>query len=186
MHVTGQQSPLELALTVPEARSAVTPSGRRITGRTVQEEQTKMAMRPSQSGGKTMSSTESRRWLTDGLRSTYYKCLDYRKTIHIEYTVTRKHRQMYESTVTLAMTEKDRQCGPMTSRSYFNPMTNALIGLRQEQGTENSYIPKNERTRQRPFDDRLQAKLEWLSQGWRTFFAQLSCSSSSSTKLVVT
>ena len=55
--------------------------------------------------------------------------------------------------------------------------------LRQEQGEEKFYIPKNERTRQRPFDDRLQAKLEWFSQNWRTYFAQPSSSASSSRKI---
>ena len=41
-------------------------------------------------------------------------------------------------------------------------------------------FPKNERTRQRPIDEELQAKFEWLSQHWRTYFAQSSSSSSSS------
>ena len=39
---------------------------------------------------------------------------------------------------------------------------------------------KNERSRQRPFDEELQARSEWMSQNWRTYFAQPSSSSSSS------
>ena len=35
-------------------------------------------------------------------------------------------------------------------------------------------------TKQRPFDEELQAKLRWLNQDWRTYFAQSSSSSSSS------
>ena len=41
-------------------------------------------------------------------------------------------------------------------------------------------ITKNERTRQRPFDEALQAKLQWMSQNWRTYFSQPSSSSTSS------
>ena len=94
----------------------------------------------------------------------------YLNTNDMDYTATWKQRHRYESTITLAMTTKDRQCGP----------TDALIGLQQEQGRQNSYTPKNERSEQRPFDEELQAKLEWLSQNWMTHFAQSSSSSSSS------
>ena len=87
-------------------------------------------------------------------------------------------RHRYESTITLAMTTEDRQCGPMHRRSDYKPTD--LTSLRQEQVRQNSYIPKNERTRQRPFDEQLQAKFEWLSQDWRTYFVQSSSSSSSS------
>ena len=67
----------------------------------------------------------------------------------------------------------------MNRRSDYKDTPNALIDLRQEPGREKSYIPENERSRQRPFDEELQAKLEWLSLNWMTHFAQ-SCSSSSS------
>ena len=72
----------------------------------------------SQSGGNRMSSTENRRWPTDGLRSTL-------KTIDVEYTATWGQRHRYESTVTLDMTTKDRQCGPMNRRSDYKPTTHA-------------------------------------------------------------
>ena len=62
----------------------------------------------------------------------------------------------------------------------FKPTTQALASLRQEQGRQNCKIPKKERTRRRPFDEELQATLEWLSQDWRTYLAHSSSSSSSS------
>ena len=104
--------------------------------------------------------------LSHGWTGEYCKYLDHLKTFYIANAATWKQRHRYERTITLDMTTKDP--------------TDALIGLRQEQGRENPKIPKNERTRQRPFDDRLQAKLEWLSQHCRTDFAQPSSSSSSS------
>ena len=100
-------------------------------------------------------------------------------TIDITYVATSEQRHRYESTITLACNEKDRQAGPMNARKDFKPSTQFIAGLRQEQGRHNSYIPNNEKTRQRPFDEELQAKLEWMSQNWRTYFAQSSSSSSS-------
>ena len=40
-------------------------------------------------------------------------------------------------------------------------------------------IPKNERVRQRPFDEALRADLDWQSQHWKTYWSQTSSSSSS-------
>ena len=54
-----------------------------------------------------------------------------------------------------------------------------LTSLGQEQGRQNSYIPKNERVRQRPFDEALRADLERQSQNWKTYWSQTSSSSSS-------
>ena len=39
---------------------------------------------------------------------------------------------------------------------------------------QNSCIPKNERVRQRPFDEALRADLEWERQNWKTFWSQTS------------
>ena len=41
-------------------------------------------------------------------------------------------------------------------------------------------FPRTRETRQRPFDEELQAKLEWLNQNLRPYFSQTSSSSSSS------
>ena len=70
----------------------------------------------------------------------------------------------------MACDDEDRQAGPMKAREDFRPTTQILASLRQEQGRQNSFFPKNERTRQRLLDEELQAKLEWMSQDWRTFF----------------
>ena len=102
----------------------------------------------------------------------YCRYVDYLTTIDISYIATWEQRHRYESTITLACSEKDRQAGPMNTRKDFKPTTQVLASLPQEQGRQNSFYPKNERTRQRPFDEELQAKLEWLSHNWRTNFAQ--------------
>ena len=84
-----------------------------------------------------------------------------------------------ESTIALACNDEDRQAGPMKARKDFRPTTKIVASLRQEQGRQNSFVPKNERTRQRPFDEVLQAKSELLNQNWRIYFSQSSSSSSS-------
>ena len=75
----------------------------------------------------------------------------------------------WSPTITLAMTTRDRQCGLMNGRNDGKPTT-----------IRKFYIPKNERSKQKPFDKELQAKFEWLSQNWMTHFAQSSSCSSSS------
>ena len=89
------------------------------------------------------------------------------------HTTPWHHRHRYESTITLVCNDEDRETGPVNARKHFKPTTQVLASLRQEQ-------KENERTRQRPFDEELQAKLEWMSQHWRTYFTQSSSSSSSS------
>ena len=73
------------AQTVPEAESVVNSSGEEITGkrRTPQEQRSKMARILSQSGGNRMSSTENRRWPTDGLGSTANICITSRRLMLI-------------------------------------------------------------------------------------------------------
>ena len=88
-------------------------------------------------------------------------------------------RHRYESTITLVCNDEDRQAGPMKARKDVGPTTKILASLRQEQGRENSCIPKNERLRQRPFDETLRAESEWMSQIENLFLATFSSSSSS-------
>ena len=107
-----------------------------------------------------------------------YSVEGYLKTIHIDCTATWRQRHRCESTVTLAMTTKYRQCGPMNRRSDSFPLLMLSWVFDKERGRQNSYIPKNERSRKRPFDEELQAKLWWLSHHWMTYFAQSSSSSS--------
>ena len=54
--------------------------------------------------------------------------------------------------------DTNRQAGPMKARKNHPLTTKVLEGLREEQGRQNFFIPQNERTRQRPFDEELQAK----------------------------
>ena len=60
----------------------------------------------------------------------------------------------------------------MNRRSDYNPLL--MLSSVFDRSKEEKYpkIPKNERTRQRPSDDRLQAKLELSSQHWKAYFAQ--------------
>ena len=76
--------------------------------------------------------------------------------------------------LTLACNTQDRQEGPLNTRKDFKPTMQALASLRQEQGRNNSYSPKNERTRQRPFDQELYTKLEWMSQKQNWWHSQWS------------
>ena len=79
--------------------------------------------------------------------------LDYLTTIVISYIATWHQRHRYESTITLVCNEEDRQAGLMNARTDFGPNTRILASLRQEQGRQNFFIPKNEKMRQRPFDE---------------------------------
>ena len=98
----------------------------------------KDATRAASKSGK---STITIRWQDDeqyresqkahGWTEEYCKYLDYLKTIDVILTTrpcAQRHR--YDSTITVAMTAKYRQCGPMNRRrSDYIPTTNALIGL---------------------------------------------------------
>ena len=84
-------------------------------------------------------------------------------TVDISYTALWHQRRRYEITVTLVCNDDDRQAGPMRARKDFKPTTKILTSV-QEQGRQKSFVPKNERIRQRPFDDALRAELEWMSE----------------------
>ena len=104
----------------------------------------------------------------------------YLTTIEISYTAPWHQRHHYESTITLVCNDDDRQAAPTRARNDFKPTTKTLTCLRQEQGRQNSFIPKNERVRERPFDEALRAELEWISQIWKTYWSQPSSSTSPS------
>ena len=95
--------------------------------------------------------------LAHGWTEECCRYLDYLTTIDISYIATWEQRHRYESTITLACNFKDRQAGPVNARKDFKPTAQVLASLRQEQGRQNSQIRKNERTRQTPFDEELQA-----------------------------
>ena len=104
--------------------------------------------------------------LAHGRTEEYCRYLDYLTTIDISYAATWEQRHRYESTITLSCDTQDGQEGPMNTRTGFQS--------HYARRTTEFY------TRQRPFDEELRAKLEWMSQNWRTHFAQPSSSSSSS------
>ena len=102
-------------------------------------------------------------------------------TIGISHTAPWHHRHRYESAITLVRNDDDdREAGPIRARRDFEPTTKILTSLRQQQGRQHSSIPKNERMRQRTFDEEFRAELEWMSQDWKTFWSQPSSSSPSS------
>ena len=110
----------------------------------------------------------------------YCRYLDYFTTIDISHTAPWQQRHRFDSTIRLVCKDDDRQAGPMRARRDFKPITIILTSLRQEQGRQHSFIPKNERVRQRPCDEALRPELEWQSQNWKTCWSQPSSSSSSS------
>ena len=145
---------------------------------------------PEEEHGNTTRGTIVIRWQEDetcrssqqvhGWTEEYCRYLGYFTTIDISYTAPWHQRHRYESNITLVCNDENRQGGPMKARQDFKPTTKILASLRQEKGRQHSFIPKNERMRQRPFDEALRAELEWMSQNGRTYFSQpSSCSSSS-------
>ena len=100
-----------------------------------------------------------------GWTEEFCRYLDHLTTIDISYTAPWHQRHGYESTITLVCNDDDdRQAGPMRARKDFRPTMEIFTSLRQELGRQNSFIPKNERVRQRPFDEALRAELESMSQ----------------------
>ena len=112
---------------------------------------------------KCRESQKVRGWTED-----YYQYLDHLTTIDISYSATWHQRNRYENTIVLVGNDDDRQAGPMRAREDFRSTTHNLTVLQREQGRQNSHIPKNERARQRPFNEALRADLEWHTNGGNT------------------
>ena len=123
----------------------------------------------SQSGGNKMRSaeilSEPRGWTEE-----YCRYLDYLTTIDISYTAPWHQRHRYESTITLACNDEDRQAGPMKARRDFRPTTKILASLRQEEGRQIFFIPKNERMRHSEHQDsqwREHQDTQWRDHQWQ-------------------
>ena len=142
------------------------------------EEQEGTVMTPSCSDGRVTISFEN---LTKihGWTEDLCRFLDYFTTVDISYSAIWHQRNRYENNILLVSNDDDRHAGPMRARKDFKPTTQTLTDLRPEQGRQNSYIPKNERARQRTVDEALRADLEWHSQNSKTHWSQTSSSSSS-------
>ena len=106
--------------------------------------------------------------LAHGRTEEYCRYLDYLTTIDISYVATWEQRHRYESTSTLSCVHKIVKKDQRKQVQVFRTTTQG--------GRQNSFF---RRTRERG-KDRSTAKLEWMSQNWRTHFAQPSSSSSSS------
>ena len=130
-------------------------------------------------GRMTKKKRESQKKFMDGQKIIADTCLDYLTTIDISCSATWHQRNKYEDTILLESNNDDKQAGPMRARTDFKSTTQHLTVLRQEQGRQNVGIPKNERARQRPFDEALRANLGWHSPNWKTHWSQTSSAPSS-------
>ena len=127
------------------------------------------------------------RWISDdiyrasqtkiGWTREYCRYLDFLTTIVISYCATWKQRSRYENNLVLGVNDSPHP-GPMRERGDFPKITRRLATLQREQGRVNVYIPKEERERQRPFNETLRADLEWHSDNWRFHWSQAASSSS--------
>ena len=84
--------------------------------------------------------------------------LNYLTTIDMSYSAAGQQRNRYENTI-LLVSNDDKQAGLMRAREDFKSTTHNLAVLQREQGRQNAYTPKNERARQRPFDEASRADL---------------------------
>ena len=55
----------------------------------------------------------------------------------------------------------DHKLGPINDRDVFPKASRVRAALQRQRGWVNPYIPKNERERQRPFDEHLRSNLGW-------------------------
>ena len=103
--------------------------------------------------------------------------LDFLTTVDISYCATSKQRKRYENSLVLGVNDGPHP-GPMRERDDFLKTTRRPVALQREQGRANVYIPKEERERQKPFNETLRVDLEWHSHNWRSHWSQASSSSS--------
>ena len=100
--------------------------------------------------------------------------------IEISWNAPYHQRNRYENTTTMKSSDPNLQAGPMCKSEDYKATTKLLLSLREEKGKAITCFPKKKRTRHRNvLDTKLQQRLEWLSQTWRTYFSTTSSSSSS-------
>ena len=131
------------------------------------------------------------RWMSDeryrnsqlavGWTETYCRYLDYFTTVDITHYAPHHQRKQYESTITMKCNDPNLQSGAMRIRDDHRTTTKLVLGLREEEGRTNTYIPKTQRTKQKnTLHPELQQRVEWLSQQWEEYLSQVTSSSSSS------
>ena len=131
-----------------------------------EEEQERRVTTPLCSGGKRTKSIEILRELTDGQNNFADTWTTSRRSTSPD-TAPWHQRHGYETPscwYAMMMIAKLDRC---EREKDFKSTTQTLTSLRQEQGRQNSKIPKNERVRQRPFDEALRADLEWQCPNWK-------------------
>ena len=88
--------------------------------------------------------------------------LDYLAPIDITYVATWKERSRYKNSLAQKLNDTPHP-GRMTKAYDFPQAARAHGALQRQQGRVNPYIPKNERERQRAFDEKLRSHFEWQS-----------------------
>ena len=111
-----------------------------------------------------------------GWTEEYCRYLDCLTTAGMSCVATWRQHSRYENSFVLGVNDRPH-LGPMTKRDDFPQAARKLATLQRERGRVIPYIPKHERERQRPFDEKLRSGLEWQSWNWSQ------ASSSSSTDL---
>ena len=114
-----------------------------------------------------------------GWTEDHCPCLDHLTSIDISHTApwhqteasVRKTPSRWYAMMMIAKLNCERE--------KIKSTTHNLTVLQREQGRQNACIPKNERTRQRPFNEALRADLEWHSPNGRSHLSQTFSSSSS-------
>ena len=97
--------------------------------------------------------------------------------LDISYTGTWSERSRYENSLVLQVNDGQLP-GPIKDREDFPQAARVLAALQRQKRWVNLFIPKNERERQRPFDEELRSNLEWQSWNWNVNQSQASSSSS--------
>ena len=74
----------------------------------------------------------------------------------------------------------DLQAGPMAKREVFKKTTKVLYSVPKEKERENTFIPEDQRTKQRDeLEPVVQERREWLSRHWREALSETSTASTS-------
>ena len=100
--------------------------------------------------------------------------LDHLAPTDMSYVTTWKERSRYELMLVSKLNDGKHPGKCQTERIFHKQ----LAHLERQQRRVNPQIPKNERERQRPFDEQLRSELEWQSWNWKVGRSQASSSSS--------
>ena len=91
--------------------------------------------------------------------------LDAISKIDISNTATYQQRLRHDNSIVLISNDHYQVC-PLKNRPDYMSTTRDLTSLQIQEGRQNPFTPKHERSRRRPIDEQLRADLEWRSQNW--------------------